>query len=184
MEDSKIVELFWLRDERAITETKLKYSAMLNSIAFSMLKNKSDAEECENDTYLAAWETMPENRPQYLSAYLGRIIKNISVMKIRKKTAKKRGTGYDECIDELSSLSTVETTESLFDEKELSKYISDFLRLVDSEKRQIFIRRYWYCDSISDIAESFNMSDGNVKTTLSRLRQKLKEYLICKGVEI
>ena len=87
MEDRKIVELFWLRDESALRETRLKYSSMLNSIAFSMLKNKNDAEECENDTYLAAWNSMPENRPEYLGAYLGRIIKNISVRKIRQRTA-------------------------------------------------------------------------------------------------
>lgn len=184
MEDRKIVELFWLRDENAINETKLKYSAMLNSIAFSMLKNKNDAEECENDTYLAAWNSMPENRPEYLGAYLGRIVKNLSVIKIRNKTAQKRGTGYNECIEELSSLSGIETTESLFDEKETAKHISDFLRSIDSEKRQIFIRRYWYCDSISDIAESFDVSESKVKTSLSRIRQKLKEYLICQGVEV
>ncbi|MBR3974827.1 MAG: sigma-70 family RNA polymerase sigma factor [Clostridia bacterium] len=184
MEDRKIVELFWLRDESAINQTKQKYSAMLNSIAFSILKNKSDAEECENDTYLAAWNSMPENRPEYLGAYLGRIIKNISVIKIRQRTARKRGNGYEECIDELSSLSTPETTESLFDEKETARHISDFLRSLDAEKRHIFIRRYWYCDSIRDISQGFDISESKVKTTLSRIRQKLKEYLICQGVEV
>ena len=184
MEDRKIVELFWLRDESAISETKQKYSRMLNSIAFSMLKNKSDAEECENDTYLAAWNSMPENRPEYLSAYLGRIIKNISVRKIRQRTALKRDSGYLECIDELSDISSIESTESAFDEKELARHISDFLRSTDEEKRLIFIRRYWYCDSISDIARSFYMSESKVKTTLSRIRQKLKEYLNFQGVEI
>ena len=184
MEDRKIVELFWLRDESALRETRLKYSSMLNSIAFSMLKNKNDAEECENDTYLAAWNSMPENRPEYLGAYLGRIIKNISVIKIRKRTALKRGNGYEECIDELSSLSTADTTEGLFDEKETARHISSFLRSLDSEKRLIFIRRYWYCDSIKDISQSLDMSESKVKTTLSRIRQKLKEYLICQGVEV
>lgn len=184
MEDRKIVELFWLRDESALIETRQKYSSMLNSIAFSMLKNKNDAEECENDTYLAAWNSMPENRPEHLGAYLGRIVKNISVRKIRQRTALKRASGYLECIDELSDVSNTENTESAFDEKELSRHISDFLRSADEEKRLIFIRRYWYCDSIKDIAQSLDMSESKVKTTLSRTRQKLKEYLICQGVEV
>lgn len=184
MEDKTIVELFWLRDEKAIDETKRKYSSMLNSIAFSLLKNAHDAEECENDTYLAAWNTMPENKPEYLSAYLGRIIKNLSVIKIRKKTAHKRGSGYWECIDELNGLSALENAESVFDSKETARHISAFLRNEDTQKRQIFIRRYWYCDSIKDIAHYFNISESNVKTTLSRTRQKLKEYLLLQGVEI
>ena len=179
MEDSKIIELYWQRDNQAITETQTKYSKYLYKIAYNILKNKQDSEECENDTYLAAWNSMPPNKPQWLSAFLGKITRNLSLKKYRASNAKKRGSNRKNLpIDELyNAVAEARIFEKEQTAQELAGVLNDFLGTLQEEPRRVFICRYWYCDSISDIAKEFNFTKSKVKMTLLRTREKLLEYL-------
>lgn len=183
MNDIEILDLFFSRDERAITETKRKYGSFCKKIALNILNNREDAEECENDTYLAAWNTIPPQKPLHFSAYLGKITRNISLKALRKRTAEKRlgneGTlsleELEDCIPDNKSLSEATNTE------ELSNIISDFLRALPKTERQIFICRYWYCDSIASICSEFGFGESKVKMMLLRTRKKLADHLTEKG---
>lgn len=179
MDDVRIIELYWQRDKQAITETQTKYSKYLYSIAHNILKNKEDAEECENDTYLAAWNTIPPQKPQWLSAFLGKITRNLSLKKFRLTQAKKRGgksttLPIDELYDCIAESRAFEYERKA---QELASVLNTFLKSLDKEQRRIFVCRYWYCDSISDIAKQFGYSQSKVKMALLRTRQKLLEFL-------
>lgn len=179
MEDQKIVELYWQRDNNAIQETKNKYGNFLFKIAQNILKNKQDAEECENDTYLAAWDAMPPNKPQWLSAFLGKITRNLSFKKLRAANTQKRGKNNTPFpLDELyDTISISHAFEKDIEASELADALNSFLDSLKIDERRIFICRYWYCDSISDIAQQFGFSQSKVKMTLLRIRQKLLEHL-------
>lgn len=183
LEDEAIIELYWNRSEEAITETDKKYGKKCIQIARNILNDISDAEECLNDTYLTAWNQIPPKRPEHLPAYLFRVIKNHSLSRFQHLNRKKRkGREYvpyeelEECTD------GKDNAEDAFDEKELVRAINDFLRETDQLKRVIFVRKYWYYDSVSQIAERYLMSEENVKITLMRTRQKLKEFLTERGL--
>ena len=185
MEDEKIIDLYFERNENAVAETALKYGSMLRAIAYGILKNYRDSEECENDTYHIAWNKIPPERPSYFSAFLGRIVRNISFDKYDYNNAAKRNPDIEMSLSELENcISAGNTTEQQYDCQRTAKHISDFLRKQPIIKRIVFIRRYWYCDSISDIAAQYKFSESKIKSMLMRTRNELKKYLERQGVNV
>lgn len=179
MEDEKIVSLFLNRQENAITECKSKYHSFLFAVSFNILKNKEDSDECVNDTYLGAWQKIPPEKPKFLRAFLSKITRNLSLNKLRFYSAEKRGgsealLSLDELCDFISG---DESIEDKIEEKELSKCIEKFLLKEKKDARILFVRRYFYFDSVKKLAEDFSMSENAVKMRLSRLRKALGEYL-------
>ena len=186
MDDAKIVQLYWDRNEQAILATADKYGNYCASIAKNILGNHEDAEECVNDTYLNAWNCMPPHRPSILSTFLGKIVRNLSIKRYKHNTADKRGGGQATVVlDEIAEfVSDADSVEQEIDRKELVTAIDSFLDRLPTDKRNIFICRYWYFDSISDIANRFRMTENNVSVTLNRLRLKLHNYLLERGFEL
>ena len=185
MNDSEIIDLFYMRSEQAIIELSVKYGNVCNKVAKNILNNILDAEECVNDAYLGAWNTIPPQNPNPLLTYISRIVRNLSIKKYHSNTSVKRNSFYDVALDELEScIPSGKTIESELDAKELSRIIDDFLDTLDKENRVMFVRRYWYSDSISDIAEKFQISSNDVSVRLFRIREKLKKYLKKEGVKI
>jgi RNA polymerase sigma-70 factor (ECF subfamily) len=186
MDDAKIVRLFWDRDEQAITATADKYGGYCTAIAKNILGNKEDAEECVNDTYLNAWNSMPPHSPNVLSTFLGKITRNLSFDRYKHNTADKRGGGETTAVlDELLEIvSDTDSVEQEINRKELVKAIDTFLGTLSADKRGLFVRRYWYFDSISTIASRFEMTENNVSVNLNRIRLKLHNYLLERGFEL
>ena len=186
MDDAKIVQLYWDRSEQAIPATADKHGNYCTSIAKNILGNKEDAEECVNDTYLNAWNSMPPHRPNILSTFLGKIVRNLSIKRYKHNTAGKRGGGQAIVVlDEIAEfVSDTDSVEQEIDRKELVKAIDSFLDRLPTDKKSIFVCRYWYFDSISDIANRFGMTENNVSVTLNRLRLKLHNYLLERGFEL
>ena len=186
MEDAKIVQLYWERNEQALVATSDKYGNYCTCIAKNILGSREDAEECVNDTYLKAWHSMPPHKPNVLSAFLGKIVRNLSFNRYKYNTADKRGGGaLPMVLDELSELvSGKDTVEQEMDRSELVKAIDAFLAGLSPEKRSVFISRYWYTDSIAEIAARHGMREGAVSMTLNRLRGKLHNYLLERGFEL
>ena len=181
MEDLKIIELYFKRNEAAIFETSEKYTPYCSVIARNILHDEQDEEECLSDTWLTAWNNIPPTRPNCLKAFLGKITRNISLNLFRKKHAAKRSAVF-EPFDELSEC--VPEKESVEEEAEanvISEYLDEFIRRLPEIKRYVFIRRYWYGDGISDIAENAKISATKVKNILASLRKKLREELIKEG---
>lgn len=186
MTDENIVELFFRRQETAIEETQKKYHAYLYKIAYNVLRDAEDCLESENDTYLHAWNSIPPHRPQQLSTYLGKIIRRVSIDMLRKKTrAKRGGTEYDISINELEEcISMGDDTETRIELKMMGKLISDYLRTLSPENRNVFVGRYFYMDSLKEVAAYYNMSEPKVKSMLYRIRQGLKDYLEKEGFAV
>lgn len=186
MEDFEIIELFLKRDENAIAQTQNKYGKYCHSIAYSILHDVQDCEETLNDTYLATWNSIPPHHPEVLSTYLGKICRRLSINKWRMKNADKRGGGHitlsldelEECIPDQKSI-----REEL-DAKLLAETIDEFLSQMKENDRRMFVCRYWYFDSIEDIASRFGFSQSKVKMSLKRTRDKLRDYLIKEGLII
>lgn len=177
MEDKQIVDLYWARNEDAITQTSVKYGKMMQATSHSIVGSHEDAEECVNDAYLAAWNSMPENRPTYLGAYMAKIIRNISLGRYDRNHAAKRH-GVHVVFEELEEcLGDYETPEEQYESGCLRDLLNEFLAGLSEEKRVVFLRRYFYTDSISDIAQRMQMSEGKVKTMLFRMRAQLAEAL-------
>lgn len=178
MEDSRIIELYWERDQQAVQETAVKYGRLLERIAGNIL-GRQDAEECVNDTFFKAWELIPPNEPQMLSTFLGKLTRNLAINTRRREFALKRGGGQaDAVFEELSELiSCDKDIQEEQERKELIGEINAFLRGISKRKRDIFICRYWYCDGVSDIAARFGLSEDNVSVILNRTRKKLRQYL-------
>lgn len=186
MEDVKIVQLYWDRNESAITETSNKYGSYCTSIAQNILGNHEDALECVNDTYLNAWNSIPPHRPNMLSTFLGKITRNLSFNKYKHDHARKRGDGQlPAALDELSEcVSGKEDVSAEIEYYELVKCIDSFLDSLPLDKRKIFVCRYWYNDSITEIAKQFHMKENAVSMTLARLRKKLKIILVERGYDV
>ncbi len=186
MEDKEIIHLYWERNANAIQETATKYGGYCKAIAKNILGNNEDAEECVNDTYLNTWNSIPSNRPQVLSTYLGKITRNLSFDRCRHKRADKRGGGEMELVlEELGEcVSGADGAEQEVEKKELVQAINDFLDTLPQKKCTIFLCRYWYVVPVSEIAARFGMSEGNVSVTLSRIRGKLKRYLKDRGYDL
>ncbi len=185
IEDSKIIDLFFARDEQAIAMLALKYGAGCSRISRNILKNELDAEECVNDTYLAAWNSIPPEKPDPLRAYIFRIIRNISLEKYRFNTAAKRNSYYDAVLDELEGcIADPRTVECEFESMELAKHLDSFLDTLDKNSRLMFMCRYWCSDSLAEIARMFDTSEHNASVKLYRIRKKLRKYLTKVGVEV
>ena len=183
MEDNHIVDLYWQRNESAISETAEKYGKYLHSISYQILQNAADAEECVNDTYNDAWQSIPPHRPSILSTFLGKITRRISIDLWRRYSAEKRGGGVPAlALDELEEC--VSGKEDVMDEVErieLQKKLNDFLLLLPQFERQVFMCRYWYMDTISDTAKQFACSESKIKSMLYRTRNKLRTMLEKEG---
>lgn len=179
MEDSKIIEMYWERNEAAISETQQKYGNYLTKIAYNILADVEDSRESVNDTYLKAWNSIPPYKPVVLSGFLGKITRRISIDIFRKKTAKKRvDSQYVLSLNELYECSSDQgNPEKEFDSKILTNAINDWLVSLSDETRKIFVCRYFHFDSISDIAQYTSSSESKIKSTLHRARLSLKEYL-------
>ncbi|MBD5117319.1 MAG: sigma-70 family RNA polymerase sigma factor [Ruminococcaceae bacterium] len=179
MEDKEIVELFLRRNETAISAASEKYKSYCMKIAGNILVSRQDAEECINDTLMKAWELIPPYRPEMLSTFLGKITRNFAINIRRKQLTEKRGGGQTAAVfDELSEIvSESSDFEQEQERKELIAEINGFLRGLPSQKRNIFICRYWYCDSVNDIAAQFGITENNVSVILNRVRKKLKQHL-------
>lgn len=186
MDDKTIVQMYWDRDENAISATSEKYGSYCLSIARNILDNHEDAEECVNDAYMRTWNSIPTNKPSLLSVYLGKIVRNLSFNLYKKNKAEKRGSGnIDLVLDELSELvADPSKPEDELDCKLLSEAINSFLAGIPADKRKLFVCRYWYADSVKDIAKRSEMTENNVSVTLSRLRTGLHNYLSEKGFEL
>lgn len=179
MEDEKIVELYLARDTEAIQCTAQVYGMRLRHLAYGIVRDDRDAEECENDTYLRAWDSIPPKEPRtYFFAFLAKITRNLALDKYKRQTAVKRNAQIVSLSAEmLECLPAADSTEGEVRRAELCRSISEFLRMQSSEKRNLFLRRYWYMDSVTELSKRFAMSESKVKTTLFRVRNELKEYL-------
>ncbi len=183
LQDGEIVALYHARDEQAIAESARKYGIYCHSIAYAILHNDQDAEECVNDTYIRAWESMPPQRPSRLATYLGKLTRNLSISRYRRDHAQKRFEGYEAVLDELGEcIPDAETTGELSDEVAMRDAINSFLASLPARTRVVFMRRYWYFCSVYAIARSLGMSESDVKVTLMRTRNKLREHLEKEGI--
>lgn len=184
MESNEIIKLFFSRNEKAISAVSEKYTAYCTKIAMNILDSREDSEECVNDAFLKAWELIPPNHPQQLSAFLGKLTRNLAINRYRMQCAeKRRGSKTALILDELSEVipsdSAIETEPEY---KELINEINVFLKKLPLLKRNIFIRRYWYCDSVKEIALINGLTQSNVSVILNRIRKKLKKHLEKKGM--
>lgn len=187
MEDRKIIELYFSRDQQAIAETSDKYGRLLAKIAGGILNSSHDADECVNDTYLKLWEAIPPNKPDNLCSFAARIVRNLAINMLSKRNTLKRGQGkLDVVLDELSECipSSVNSVEESIDEKELTGIINRFLEGLPKKTRIIFVRKYWWLDSVRNIADDLNMSENNVRVMLFRTKVKLKKLLEREGVNL
>ncbi len=186
MDDEGIIGLYWARSEQAIQESQYKYGAFCMAIARNILAQEEDAEECVNDTWLRAWNAMPPQRPGILSAFFGKITRNLSLDRLRYNRAAKRGGPQTEvALEELEGcLPSPGRPEERLEERETAALISRFLRAQPELDRNLFLRRYWYLDSISALRERFHMSESQVKSRLHRTRLRLKEALLREGVTV
>lgn len=177
MDDNTIVALFWARSERAIHELSQKHGSACVRVAKNILGDRRDVEECVNDAYLGAWNSIPPQRPDPLRTYVCRITRNLALKRYHANTAAKRGSGYDEVLDELENcLPSPGGVEEELEARELSG--------LDREERIMFVLRYWYADPVADIARRFHVSSHFVSVRLSRTRDKLRRYLVKKGVPL
>lgn len=185
MEDTKIIELYWARVEDAIRETAVKYGKLFHQVANNILVNHEDSEECVNDTYLAAWNNMPPKWPDHLPAFLGKITRNLALKKYEYLSAEKRNPEAICSFEELADcVSGQESVESELENRQIENAISKWLWKQDKEKRDIFIWRYWYFESISNICQRTKCSQSKVKSILFHLRRKLKDYLEGEGITL
>ncbi len=183
MKDTQIVELYWARNEAAIEQTQAKYGGYLTKVAYNILSDLEDSEECVNDTYLAAWNSMPTNRPNILATYLAKITRQLSIDVFRKRNSLKRyASEYAISLDELGDvLPDGRTPEQDVDANLLRQAINRFLRDLSKEERATFIGRYYFFDPLRTVAEYCGMSETKAKSMLYRTRQKLKEHLKKEG---
>jgi RNA polymerase sigma-70 factor (ECF subfamily) len=186
VDDAAIIELYWTRSESAINETAKKYGVYCKKVAMNILNNQEDSEECVNDTYHKTWDAIPPQRPELFSSFLGRITRNISLNRYKAQRTAKRGGGEVELLlDELEDcIPSNRSVEAEYEAGCVTKAIEDFLYLAGKEIRLVFVRRYWYADSISAISERYSISKSNVKTILHRTRVKLREHFEKEGIEI
>ena len=183
MEDEKIIALYNERSEWAITETESKYGRYCYGIDQNILNSRQDSEECVSDTWLRAWNTIPPEQPSVLSAYLGRITRNLAIDRYRASKNSKRNVCFEEIMSETAELIPSDEAD-IADTLALSEAINGFLATLTKSRRIIFVRRYWYAMSVKEIAQLQGMNEGNVKVILLRTREKLMEYLEREGITV
>ena len=183
MTDGEIVELYLARDEEALKQTSNRYGARLRVLALGILGDVSEAEECENDAYLAAWNSIPPQEPRdYLFSYLARITRHLALDRCRARSRVKRAAHVEELSAELlDCIPAGESAEARLDARELAGAVGAWLRTLPGEKRLLFLRRYWYCDPVSALAKRMGWGESRVKTALHRLRKGLREHLEKEG---
>ena len=184
MEDWQIVELYWQRQSTAISETAAKYGAYCRTVAYNILSSAEDAEECVNDTYMSAWNAMPDKRPERLAPFLGKITRNHALSRMRGRARQKRGGGelalaleeLDECVPSRSDV------EREVEQRELAAALSSFIEGLPQPDRQVFVSRYWYLAPVDEIAEKFGFSRSKTASMLYRCRNKLRKFLVQEGL--
>ncbi len=186
MDDTEIMNLYWARSERAIGETAKKYGSYCRSIAFRILRNDQDSEECVNDTWLNAWNAMPPQRPAVLSTFLGRITRNLALNRWKQVRAEKRGSGeMTVALEELREcVPASDGAESALDDMALADALSRFLFSLPQEAQKFFVQRYWYVCSIREIAHNCGVGASKVKMSLLRSRQDLQKFLQKEGITL
>ncbi len=185
VKDEEIINLYWERDERAVAETSLKYGKLCNYIANNILSNYEDSEECVNDTYFAVWNLIPSRHPDRFRAFISKIARNLALKRYEYISASKRNPAMVTSLEELSDcVSGKGSVESEIEKKHIEETINKFLWQQDIEKRNIFIRRYWYFDSIRDICQYTGFGESKVKSMLYEMRRKLRRYLESEGIEV
>ena len=181
MEDKNIIGLLWQRSEQALSLLAKKFGALLHRLAMNILGDRRDAEEAVSDTYLALWNTIPPEKPDPLTAYVCRVGKNTALKKLRDNTAAKRDSRYDVSLEELAGCLSGISLEEQWQARELGRAIDRFLELQTQQNRIIFLRRYWFGDSVQQIAALYAITPGAVSVRLSRLRDALKDHLTKEG---
>ncbi len=184
MDDERIIDLYWARDERALEETERKYGGYCHTIARNILSDGEDARECVNDTWLGAWNAMPEDRPRRLAVYLGTITRRVALNRWKAAHTAKRGGGETAlAVEELSEcIPGGRSAEACLEAAELGRTVEGFVRALPDVERQVFLCRYWYLDPVADIARRFGFSQSKVKSMLARTRQRLWAYLRKEGL--
>ena len=182
MEDSRIISLLFQRDERAISEIERKYGTFCYSIALNILTINADAEECVNDTYLQAWNTIPPQRPDKLGAWLGRVVRNIAINLWNKNHRQKRYAGMEKLLNELEDcIPSPVTVEHKIEERELTQFLNTWLASLSDDDRILFVRRYWNGETVNGLAAEYRVPPGNMAKRMYRLRQNLKVKLEREG---
>lgn len=184
MEDTHIIELFFARAESAITELSLKYGKLCYRIAYNILNSHSDAEECESDTYLRVWDTVPPTRPTNLRAYVSRIVRNLSLDRVRYLTREKRFGQLDLLLSEMSECIPAPWSVEQTADDTVAQLIKEYLLTLDTETRVLFVRRYFFMDSVESLARQFRLNASTVSSRLTRTRAGLRTLLEREGVVI
>lgn len=186
MEDQEIIELYWQRSEDAIVQTAQKYGRYCFTIAYNILQNECDSDECVNDTYMKAWDSIPPRRPSLFSALLAAITRNLALDRYKRNSARKRGGGQVElALDELHEcIPAGRSEEELIENRVLTEALNRFLGSLPEQTRKIFMLRYWYLCSVRKIAESLGLSESGVKMSLLRTRKHLKAMLQKEGISL
>ena len=180
LDDASIIVLYWQRDERAITETARRYGSYIHAISVQILESEPDAEECVNDTYLKAWNTIPPQKPFSLKDYLGRLVRHLSIDRYRALRRAKRNINVTEALNEL----TVISPDTDRDNPALTEALNTFLSGLDTNDRNLFLGRYWYFYEVADLARAYGMTVNTVYVKLHRMRERLRKHLNERGFEI
>ena len=179
IDDEKIIELFFERSEQGIRELDMKYGKICHNLSYNIVNSRRDAEECVNDAYLGAWNAIPPVHPNPLLSYIVKIVRNISLKIYWRKEAAKRSSHYTIALEEIEAcIADQKNIEEEIEVRELACIIESFLDTLTIENRVIFMRRYWFSDSYKDIAEFVGLSEKNISVRLTRIREKMKQYLI------
>lgn len=184
MEDEAIISLYFERSESAIAETDKKYGGLCRSVADRILGSRQDSEECVQDAYLGVWNAIPPSRPNDLRAFVLKITRNISLSRLRKKLAKKRGADLEVSLDELGAVLPDKSICPDAEDSRIADAINEFLGGLDPCSRAVFMRKYWFFDSVGEIAKRFGFSEPKVKSSLFRTREKLRKFLEERGIRI
>ena len=184
MEDERIITLYFDRSESAIAETDRKYGGLCFDVANRILNSRPDSEECVSDTYLGVWNSIPPTRPQSFRAFLIRITRNISLSRLRKNLAQKRTSALEVSLEELEGILPDDRISPEADDSFIAEIINEFLDALDFDAKNIFLRKYWFFDTISEICERSGFSESKVKSSLMRTRERLRAYLTERGVRI
>lgn len=182
MTDAQIIALFWERNEDAIRETDAAYGRRLHVISDNILHSIQDAQECVSDTYMRTWETIPPQKPNFFFAYLARLCRNFSLMRLEWSGAAKRNAEIVTLTQEMEACIPDRAQEQAMEREELGQLLNDFLQSLSRENRLIFLRRYWYADSVREISDRYGISQSKVKTQLHRTRRKLRLFLEKEGI--
>jgi len=184
MDDLRIIELYFKRDQQAIKETDVKYGKLCRSIAYNILNNHEDSEECVNDTYVGVWNAIPPIKPNNFMSFVCKIARNLSLKRLEFMKREKRSPDVLVSLDDLASVLPDDRYAPDLSDEDIGKLISRFLRMQKEDVRSVFVRKYYFFDSIADIAVRFGFTESKVKNMLFYTRNKLRDYLIKEGVEI